>query len=323
MSEQMNVWQNAAFQLDDLYSRDLSVARRQLKNQPQLLVLEGTRHKFFPIRRLADGIAGRKMDARKSEAQEVQRYRQNLRYSGFREITEEHAEHKDLLGSLESLLVDMFKENPSPSKKTFWILNTDIREAVLDAFRQYDEHGMPDGFAEARTWFVSHPETDVPYPAKMIWGIAINKKGSEFISHQARDGLRQAGFECADLTNLAEPDRRPAQLKEGSIRETIQVRRERNPIARALCIEHYRKKNDGRLICIVCEFEFATSYGVLGAGFIHVHHLNPISEAASSRFVSPEIDLVPVCPNCHSMIHRGGENRSITEMRSILAQNYL
>lgn len=317
----MNEWQETAILLDDLYTRDPNAARRQLKNQAQLLVLDDTRHKFFPIRRLVDGIAGREMDTQKSQAQEVQRYRHNLRSSGFREVTEGEAEHEELLGDLVALLQDFFKDSPSPSKKTFWVPNSDIRAAVLDAFRQYDEQGMPDGFAEARTWFVSHPTTDTVYPAKVIWGLATNRKGAEFISHQARDGLRRAGFECADLNNANEFDPGTEQLREGSLRETIQVRRERNPVARALCIEHYRKRNDGRLKCIVCDFDFAAFYGSLGEGFMHVHHLNPISEASSSRIVSPEIDLVPVCPNCHSMIHRGGEIRSIAEMRRILARS--
>lgn len=314
----MSDWRDSAIKLDDIYSQDPHIARRQIKNQPQLLVLDGTRHKFFPIRRLADGIAGRKMDAQKSQAQEVQRYRHSLRSSGFREVTEDEAEHSDLLSELVRLLQDLFQDNPSPLKKTFWVPNIDIREAILNAFRQYDEHGVPDGFAEARTWFVSHPATEVPYPAKVIWGLATNKKGSEFISHQARDGLRKAGFECADLSRVLEADFNPEQLREGSVRETTQVRRERNPVARALCIEHYRNKNNGNLLCTVCDFSFAVFYGPLGEGFMHVHHLDPISEARSSRIVSPEFDLVPVCPNCHSMIHRGGENRSIAEMRRIV-----
>lgn len=314
----MSDWQDAAIKLDDIYSQDPRIARRQIKNQPQLLALDGTRHKFFPIRRLADGIAGRKMDAQKSQAQEVQRYRHSLRSSGFREVTEEEAEHRDLFSELVRLMQNLFQDNPSPSKKTFWVPNLDIKEAIINAFRQYDEHGMPDGFAEARTWFVSHPTTEVPYPAKVIWGLATNKKGSEFISHQARDGLRKAGFECADLSGVLEADFKPEQLREGSVRETTQVRRERNPVARALCIEHYRNKNNGNLLCTVCDFSFAVFYGPLGEGFMHVHHLDPISEASSSRIVSPEFDLVPVCPNCHSMIHRGGENRSIAEMRRIV-----
>ena len=131
----MSEWHDAATQLDDIYTHNPNIARRQIKNQPQLLVLEGTRHKFFPIRRLADGIAGGKMDVPKSQAQEVQRHRHSLKSSGFREVTEEEAIHEDLLSELVKLLQDLFQDNPSPSKKTFWIPEPDIREAILNAFR--------------------------------------------------------------------------------------------------------------------------------------------------------------------------------------------
>ena len=105
----MSEWRDTAILLDNLYDREPNIARRQLKNQPQLLVLDDTRHKFFPIRRLADGIEGRRMDAQKSQAQEVQRYRHSLRSSGFREVTEEESEHKDLLSDLVSLLRELFQ----------------------------------------------------------------------------------------------------------------------------------------------------------------------------------------------------------------------
>lgn len=317
----MSKWHDTAIQLDHIYSQAPQIARRQIKNQPQLLVLDGTHYKFFPIRRLADGIEGRAMDAPKCQAQEIQRYRHSLRSSGFREVTENEAEHEDLLSELVRILQDQFEDRPSPSMKTFWIPNLTIKEAILNAFQKYDEYGTPEGFGEARTWYVSHPETEKAYPAKIIWGLATNKEGVEFISHQARDGLRKAGFECADLSTISEADFTPEQLREGSVREVVQVRRERNPVARALCIEHYRNMNNGKLLCSVCDFDFADFYGPLGEGFMHVHHLDPISEARSSRNVSPEFDLVPVCPNCHSMIHRGGENRSISEMRQTLRRS--
>lgn len=314
----MNPWRETALKLDKLYLRDQTVARRQIKNQPQLLLLEGTRYKFFPIRRLADGISDREMDAPKSHAQEVQRYRQDLRSSGFREVIVGDLEHGDLLNRLKDFMREEFQDKPSPSAKTFWVSDSGIQEAVLNAFQIFDDHGLPDGFAEARSWFVSHPTTDVPYPAKVIWGIATNKKGSKFISHQARDGLRKAGFECADLSSIHSTELLHEQLEEGAARKSVQSRRERNPVARALCIEHYRSRNHGKLDCVVCSFDFAEVYGYLGDGFTHVHHLNPMSEAKASRVVSPTIDLVPVCPNCHSMIHRGGETRSIAKMREIL-----
>ena len=72
---------------------------------------------------------------------------------------------------------------------------------------------------------------------------------------------------------------------------------ERNPKLRqqALDIHGYS--------CSICGFNFLERYGEIGRGFIHVHHVNPLSQTGE-QIVDPKTDLVPVCPNCHSMIHR-------------------
>ncbi len=36
----------------------------------------------------------------------------------------------------------------------------------------------------------------------------------------------------------------------------------------------------------------------MGEGFIHVHHLKPLSEVGYEYRVDPIRDLRPVCPNC-------------------------
>lgn len=56
--------------------------------------------------------------------------------------------------------------------------------------------------------------------------------------------------------------------------------------------------------CCVCGISFERVYGDIGKGFIHIHHLDPIANAATNRQVDPRCDLVPVCPNCHAMLHR-------------------
>jgi 5-methylcytosine-specific restriction protein A len=57
---------------------------------------------------------------------------------------------------------------------------------------------------------------------------------------------------------------------------------------------------------------------MLGEGFIHVHHLNPIATIAEEYELDPENDLRPVCPNCHAMLHRKKETLSIEELRTLL-----
>ena len=58
--------------------------------------------------------------------------------------------------------------------------------------------------------------------------------------------------------------------------------------------------------CKVCQMTFKERYGEFAEGFIHVHHLKLLSEIRENYVVAPTIDLVPVCPNCHAMLHKSG-----------------
>lgn len=92
------------------------------------------------------------------------------------------------------------------------------------------------------------------------------------------------------------------KFTEGSKKTIIVNSYERNPDARQKCIEHYG------LLCSVCAFDFEKVYGEIGMGFIHVHHLKPLSEIGEGYKVDPVKDLRPVCPNCHAMLHRMTES---------------
>jgi len=101
-------------------------------------------------------------------------------------------------------------------------------------------------------------------------------------------------------------------LLEGNVRKVNINVYERNPIARQQCIEHYGCK------CIVCDFDFENIYGDIGNSFIHVHHLIEISSIGNQYSVDPIQDLRPVCPNCHSMIHKKKPAYTISEIKNKL-----
>ncbi len=214
-------------------------------------------------------------------------------------------------------------ESRDSKKMEFWVKeiaainNKDVEfDEIVTAFEEFDNNGIPDGFHEAKKWFVAHPNTQKPYPAKIIWGLATSQRGGDFTAHQARDALRKHGFECAalDPSDFAPDISQTEPLIEGTERQATRTIRERNPFARKRCIDRYRSQNGGRLACLACDIDFSEVYGKLGEGFIHVHHLDPLAEATGERIVSPEFDLVPVCPNCHAMIHRHSKTRSIAEI---------
>lgn len=103
---------------------------------------------------------------------------------------------------------------------------------------------------------------------------------------------------------------------EGMRTKTEGTKVERNSAARQACLEIYG------FGCAVCEINFADKYGTHGDGFIHVHHLNPVSATSGEYAIIPEVDLRPVCPNCHAMLHRGrgAVPLSIEELKVIIAE---
>ena len=89
-----------------------------------------------------------------------------------------------------------------------------------------------------------------------------------------------------------------SSLTEGGKKKVTVNAYERNPKARKMCIDAYGYE------CRVCETALEDIYGELGREFIHVHHLKPIAEFDREHEVVPYLDLCPVCPNCHAMLHR-------------------
>ena len=100
-----------------------------------------------------------------------------------------------------------------------------------------------------------------------------------------------------------------ATYEEGTTLRVLVNRYERNPRARAKCIEHHGP------CCAICRLDFEARYGEIGQGFIHVHHLRPLARLKSSYRLDPVKDLVPVCPNCHAMLHRRDPPYDIEQLR--------
>lgn len=103
-----------------------------------------------------------------------------------------------------------------------------------------------------------------------------------------------------------------ADIIEGASRTVIVNAYERDPEARRQCIEAHGKD------CCVCGMSFAAVYGPIAEGYIHVHHLRPLSEVGRAHAVDPVEDLRPVCPNCHAVLHRRVPALGIDELRELL-----
>lgn len=100
--------------------------------------------------------------------------------------------------------------------------------------------------------------------------------------------------------------------REGAVERVLVNRFERDPKARAACIRHHGVK------CKACGLDFEERYGEAARGFIHVHHTRPLSRMRASNRVDPKRDLVPVCPNCHAVLHFRDPPYDIEQLRVLI-----
>lgn len=104
---------------------------------------------------------------------------------------------------------------------------------------------------------------------------------------------------------------------EGAVKEVKVNQYERSSKARQQCIDYYGSD------CTVCGLNFGEHYGSFAEGFIHVHHLVPMSEIGEEYKVNYKDDLVPVCPNCHAVLHmkKDGQYPTVQELRETLVND--
>lgn len=202
-------------------------------------------------------------------------------------------------------------------------------KAVLKAIQEYDQLGQSVfleryGFGKARNFILLH--SGRRYDSKAIVGAAYGHqfgkplKPTDFSGGRATvvPLLSDLGFGVVALDvnddTVALPEEVPESMWEGGKRAVTVNAYERSPEARTQCIEAHGSS------CAICRFDFGLVYGDKFHGFIHVHHKTPISTIGKRYKVNPIADLVPVCPNCHAVIHYGNETRSVEEVRLMLSK---
>jgi predicted HNH restriction endonuclease len=117
----------------------------------------------------------------------------------------------------------------------------------------------------------------------------------------------------ADVMNVSQERPSPSPpFLEGTAYQIEATEYERNPEARRLCILHYGAR------CFICGFDFGKAYGLVAEGFIHVHHLTPVSTVGEQYAVDPIADLRPLCPNCHAVAHLRTPPYSIEDIKRFL-----
>ena len=66
--------------------------------------------------------------------------------------------------------------------------------------------------------------------------------------------------------------------------------------------------------CFACDIRMADRYGEIADGFIHIHHVRGLPETGEN---TPDIetDLIPLCPNCHAVVHLTNPSMTLEELK--------
>ena len=87
---------------------------------------------------------------------------------------------------------------------------------------------------------------------------------------------------------------------------------ERSRVNRRVCLEIHGHT------CGACGVLLEAVYGSIGHEVIEVHHIEPVSSFDAPKIVNPRTDLVPLCPNCHTIVHRSQPPLPVAELKELL-----
>jgi 5-methylcytosine-specific restriction protein A len=140
-----------------------------------------------------------------------------------------------------------------------------------------------------------------------------------------RDGVRPSSEDVfkrilaaagvsSDALEIDELEPLTSVMIEGGKKKVYTTVYERKPVLRKQAIAHHGTA------CFACEADLGAVYGDTAKGFIHIHHRRPLFIVGETP-VDPKVDLVPLCPTCHAIVHLGGRLRTVNEVRRLLGKD--
>ena len=156
------------------------------------------------------------------------------------------------------------------------------------------------------------PKTEGHVPSHQIWSTARSRGGGSYdwiMRPALAEALEELGWVAKSTSQVA--GEVPETFPEKTVTKVRVNRYERDPAARAACLQVHRT------VCRRSGFDFAKQYAAEFDRLIAVHHLDPM--ALGRRETDPIRDLVPVCFNCHAVMHRRRPDPySVNEVRGLL-----
>lgn len=164
-------------------------------------------------------------------------------------------------------------------------------------------------------------------------GRDIVRKNTDFLQYLMLGVFKMDDVLSSCSKTLVEPGRKLIPyneiISEGGLSFRTSRARERSTRLRNVAIEHFT--HNGIIQCECCGFVFSDFYpDVYQANCIEIHHLRPIyqyaDESEDNTIENALKNLLPVCPNCHRVIHKNNIkfneidsfSKSVKEFRAAL-----
>jgi predicted HNH restriction endonuclease len=171
---------------------------------------------------------------------------------------------------------------------------------------------------------------DLSLVSKLIYDIEnISKNNKIDVSSKLKHLFKICENDQSSLNNFMKMLRKEISLNicdtstkvdnffyEGNKEVSLHLHTERNPnLVKAKKRQFIA--NNKSLFCEACNFNFEDYYGSHGANYAQAHHLKPLSELKEKTLINLR-DLVLLCSNCHSMIHRYRPWLTIEQLKQII-----
>lgn len=106
------------------------------------------------------------------------------------------------------------------------------------------------------------------------------------------------------------------KFEEGALARVLVNRYERDLKAKKACIKQHGRQ------CKGCKINFKNFYGNDIPEIIHIHHVRPLSRYANKKMTDVVKDLIPLCPNCHAVVHSTKKLMSLNDLQKRVKRNF-
>lgn len=122
--------------------------------------------------------------------------------------------------------------------------------------------------------------------------IAMQVRARRKLSSQSTELLAHV------LSTKIKQEEHKFEVLEGKTTLVTLSKRERDPKLRSSALARRGT------VCEICSFDFAKTYGEFAENCVQVHHIKPLSTAGHDGVTTTSDDVLVICPNCHSALHR-------------------